>query len=137
MGEADRGGGRIVKEDSDRMKKDIAYLEYQISKTAPRNLVLILAAAAVIVVVGGFNIWLSSKYASASGHAFGDVFSGWLSGVSMTETYPGVYIKAMERFETGIIEIAISLLAVIQVARWHADRKRYVRILEYLGGKNG
>ncbi len=124
-------------EDANRMKEDIAYLEYQISKTAPRNLALILVAAAVIVVVGGFNVWLSSQYASSSGHAFRDVVSGWLNGVSTDKTYPGTYIKAVERFETGLIEMAISLLAVIQVGRWHADRKRYARILEYLTGKNG
>jgi hypothetical protein len=112
--------------------KDKKYLSgaprhlYLLSMTTLITVKLIFAAACI------HNLYLTKITGSIEGYGIADIASLWARGADLEETYSGVYVTAINRFESALIDLGIVAILAISVWITHALRQRKLRIVQTL-----
>jgi hypothetical protein len=91
--------------------------------------VAIGVSTVVSAVCGTLNLRLAHRYAQASGSSLAGLIK---DDVDIRRDYPGTYLKAQERFTTGVMELGVTILAlVVMIVSWIAMNWN-ARILEFI-----
>ena len=93
---------------------------------------IIVIAPIFLFVVGILNLHLASKIGSNEGYSLWALFQSWIEGINVNKQYSGLYLKAMERLETALLQFGLSLILSIMAYDYHKMRKMNARILETL-----
>jgi len=78
----------------------------------------------ILLVVGVLNLHLSSRLAHMAGLTMRELFDRSLAGIALSEQYSGSFLRAEERLQTGLMQIAFSMVFFIA---WPAVLKRMAR----------
>ena len=93
---------------------------------------MIVIAPIFLFVVGILNLYLASKIGSNEGYSLWALFQSWIEGINVNKQYSGLYLTAMERLETALLQFGLSLIFSITVYGHHKTRRMNARILETL-----
>ena len=92
---------------------------------------------AVVLAGGVINFVLSARYAEIAGVTMREVVDLSSHGFLVSEQYGGALVMAVDRFETGMVLIALDVLYVaMMVGAWNRYR-RDTRILTFIEEKRG
>jgi hypothetical protein len=93
---------------------------------------LLMIAPIFVLVAAIINLHNASRIASYEGYNLMHLFKGWINGIDVKATYSGLYLKAMERLTTALMEIGYSLILSIFAYGYHKRKKMDERIIETL-----
>lgn len=97
--------------------------------------ITLLAFALFLFVVGVINLVLCSRFAGLADTTMIEVIRGWFAGVDTSATYSGVYLKAMDRWVTGITELVLAGFLALAWVFARRDAMRNARILKFIEEK--
>jgi hypothetical protein len=63
----------------------------------------------LLLAVGIANLHLSSRFAHMAGLTMRELFDRSLAGITLSEQYSGTFLRAVERLQTGLMEIVFSV----------------------------
>ena len=92
----------------------------------------VIVAPIFLVIMGVLNLSLASRIGGNVGVELYQLFQGWIEGVDVTKQYYGMYVKAMERLTTALLQFGLAFVLSIVAYGYHRKRKMYARILETL-----
>ena len=92
----------------------------------------ILLAPIFLLIVAFLNLYAASKIGSYEGFNLTQLFISWLEGIDVEAQYSGMYLKAMERLMTALLQIGSALLFSIFAYSYRNRKKMDERILEAL-----
>jgi hypothetical protein len=117
-------------------EQDIKALRKSQSKAVRlTTLIMIPLMFAVMVVVGGINLYFCSRFSDMAGMSMVEVIRGWFAGIDTSAQYSGMYLKAMERWETSIMDFTVAGFAVLMFVVGRRASKRNARILRFIEEK--
>jgi hypothetical protein len=58
-----------------------------------------------LAIVAFINIHYCSRFAAAAGTNATEIIRSWIEGINTSSQYPGVYLKAMERWVTALTQL--------------------------------
>jgi hypothetical protein len=113
-------------------EKDVKTLtQYQ---TPAGKIAYWLFMIAPIFFLGGgiLNLYIASRIGSYEGYNLMNLFRDWINGIDVKATYSGLYLKAMERLTTALMEIGGSFIFLIFTYVHYQRKKMNERIIETL-----
>ncbi len=78
------------------------------------------------------NLKLASDIGNKDGYNLSQLFQSWVQGVNVSKQYSGIYLKALERLTTALLQFGVAIILFVAVYTYQAIRKRNMRILEKL-----
>ncbi|HPQ38847.1 MAG TPA: hypothetical protein PLV45_00610 [bacterium] len=108
-------------------KKELKYLRY---RTAVWPMYGFLAVSCLMLVCGTLNFVLVQRYAAMTAGTPGDIAGLWFEGIKADAIYEGIELKAITRFQTGLINIFMALFMGFLAYVWHSSIKTYRKILD-------
>jgi len=97
--------------------KDIMVLRRQTSRRTVLTIKIAIPAMILLNVIAGvLNLRLSSRFASLAGTTFRDVIAQWFAGIDVNGQYPGLFVKATERWTTSLMQFAVAIIFTIMIA---------------------
>ncbi|MCX6991866.1 MAG: hypothetical protein NT011_01860 [Kiritimatiellaeota bacterium] len=114
-------------------EKDLRVLRKRTSK-GTRIAVMIAFPVVIVfnVVAGIINFHLSARFASFVDLTFPQVIQKWFEGTSVTEQYTGIFLKAIERWTTGLIQITFAVFFAVLLISTLKRIARERRILAFI-----
>ncbi len=112
--------------------KDKKYLSgvsdglYLISMVTLITVTLIFSAAFI------HNLYLAKIIGSVEGYGLGDVANLWANGVELKESYSGIYVMAVNRFEMAFLDLGVVVILVMSLWANRTSRRRNKRIVQAL-----
>jgi len=82
------------------------------------------------------NFVLSSWIAEKLGLSFIQIIEKWIEGISISKEYSGIFLKAIERWETGLLELTVALFILLFFVFWLQQVRREKRILQFIEEHN-
>lgn len=67
----------------------------------------------LLIVAGCLNFMSAATFASHAGLNFPQLISEWFKGIDVTREYPGVLVKATERWVTGLMNLSLAALFAV------------------------
>jgi len=83
-------------------------------------------------LIGFLNLYIASRIGNKIGYNFLTLFQSWLKGVDMRSQYSGIYIKAMERLSTSLLQFGVAFIVLIFAYGYQKRCKMNQRIYETL-----
>ena len=111
---------------------DIKALRHYTTRSGKIANWMIVIAPIFLFVVGILNLYLAFKIGSNEGYSLWTLFQSWIEGINVNKQYSGLYLKAMERLGTALLQFGFSLILSIMVYGYHKTRRMNARILETL-----
>lgn len=88
-------------------EQDIKALQKSQSKVVRLTTLIMIPLLVVLQVMCGVGyLYLCSRFSHRAGMSMFEVIKGWFSGIDVSQTYAGMYLKVLDRWEAGIIELA-------------------------------
>ena len=117
--------------------KDIECLRVQTSKVTRFGICIVMPLFSLITTIAGLlNLYYCSRFAELARMNMAEVIRTWFNGIDVTASYSGILLKALERWETAIIEFAAGgVVAALCVIGWRTNNL-FGRILESIEHKN-
>ena len=113
-------------------EKDIKALSLYHTRSGKIANWAILVAPIFFLIVAFLNLYAASKIGSYEGFNLIQLFISWIEGIDIKAQYSGMYLKAMERLTTGLLQIGFALIFSIFAYFYHNRKKLDERILESL-----
>jgi hypothetical protein len=83
-------------------------------------------------VCGALNLIIAHRYAQESGTSLAGLFRDDTAGFDIDRTYPGTYVRALDRYTGGLLELMLVPYFLLQgITSWFL-MNRNVRILKTL-----
>jgi hypothetical protein len=114
-------------------EKDIRDLRKRTSRLA--CVVPMIAIPLVIVmnlVVAIINFTLSARIAETLGLSFIQIIEKWIEGISVSKEYSGIFLKAVERWEIGLLQLIVAFFILLLFVFWLHRVGREKRILQFI-----
>ena len=93
---------------------------------------IFIGAPILFFVIGILNLKLASVIGSKNGYDLNMLFHDWIQGVDVNKQYSGIYLKAMERLTTALLQFGGALIFTVAVYANQILIKRNKRILDTL-----
>ncbi|MFA5177576.1 MAG: hypothetical protein WC440_05480 [Candidatus Omnitrophota bacterium] len=118
-------------------EKDIKFLRKRTSRLACVVPAIFFPLAIVInLVVAIMNFTLSARIAKILGLSFIQIIEKWIEGISVSKEYSGIFLKAIERWETGLLQLTVALFILLFFVIWLKQVGREKRILKFIEEHN-
>ena len=112
-------------------EKDIRALRMNSSKKwRIIRFIVFFFATALMIVVGMFNLYFCSRYSDLGGVSMRSVIRDWFAGVDTTAQYSGLYLKAVQRWTTAILQFSSAGIIMLLDALSRGAANRDARILK-------
>jgi hypothetical protein len=111
---------------------DIKHLKRSQTRSAKIGIWLLPAVACVLIVGGGLNIHVGSKFAAMQAVGFGELFRLWFQGIQIDAQYSGVFLMAVTRFQMGITGFVYGVLVAVFSYFYGKSVQRNRRILKFM-----
>jgi len=98
-------------------------------------LIMIPLLVVFLIVAGGVNLYFCSRFSDMAGMSMAEVVRGWLAGIDISKEYSGTYLRALERWETSIIQFAMAGFGGVMFVVARRTSKRNARILRLIEQK--
>lgn len=89
-----------------------------------------------LIAVGTINLYFCARLSDMAGMSMTEVIRGWFAGIDPSAHYSGSYIKAQERWVTGITQFALAGIGAIMFAVRRRAAKRDEHILRFIEEKS-
>jgi len=109
--------------------KDIQVLRRHESRSGRIANSAVVIAPVFSVVMGALNLHLASRIGSIAGVDLVQLFQSWIEGVDVNSQYSGLYLKAMGRLTTAVLQFGFAIILAIIAYGYHTRRKMDARIL--------
>ncbi len=84
------------------------------------------------LVVGIINLRFSAVIAGFENATLRDIWDGWIRGIDINATYSGVYLKALERMNLGLVNLGFALCFLFLSYGFMKANARNRRILSHI-----
>lgn len=115
-------------------EEDIRYLRKLEKPTNTFLMRWLPPIAMVLLIAGGIvNQWLAVRFAAIDGLSFTTFLQQWFNGIDVHKLYSGVYLKALERWDTALLQFGLALGFLLPL--WIFNRieiRRKKRILRFI-----
>jgi hypothetical protein len=108
---------------------DLKWLRAGTARSARRSETILGIAAVLYLCLGGFFLWLASRWAHLAGLTFREAWLGWWNGLSSDQDYSGVYLKTLKQFDGVAIALLFTATFVVLRIALQADHRRRARLL--------
>ena len=116
---------------------DIKALRKSQSKAVRITTLTTIPFAFVFMIVSGcVNLHLCARFSSMAGISMAEVIRGWFAGIDISKEYSGIYLTALERWETSILQFAMAGFAAIMFVVARRTSKRNARLLRFIEEKD-
>ncbi|MDD5679259.1 MAG: hypothetical protein PHW60_14905 [Kiritimatiellae bacterium] len=120
----------------DKMKlpeKDIRDLRKRTSRLACVVPMIVIPLVIVMnLAVAIINFTLSARIAETLGLSFIQIIEKWIEGISVSKEYSGIFLKAVERWETGLLQLTVAFFILLFFVFWLQRVGREKRILQFI-----
>ena len=113
-------------------EKDIKRLKYFNTRFAKIVFYGLLFFPIFLLIMGGLNLHLASKFGKYAGYSLGDLFKSWIEGIDIHKQYSGFYIKALERLEASLTDFMFSIIFLCGPVIFVKSKKINERLLNTL-----
>jgi fumarate reductase subunit D len=113
-------------------ENDIKALRLHETRSGKIVNVAVIVAPIFLVIMGVLNLGLASRIGGNVGVELYQLFQSWIEGVDVTKQYHGMYVKAMERLTTALLQFGLAFVLSIVAYCYHRKKKMYARILKTL-----
>ncbi len=79
-----------------------------------------------------FNLYLASRIGNNAGYDLIHLTQTWVQGVEINNQYSGMFLAAIQRLETAILQLSFTVIFAILAYAYHKRRRMDLRILETL-----
>jgi hypothetical protein len=93
---------------------------------------IFICAPILFFVVGILNLKLASIIGNKNGYTLNILFHDWIQGVDVNKQYSGIYLKAMERLTTALLQFGGAIILTAALYTNQILKKRNKRILDTL-----
>ena len=90
----------------------------------------------IFVVVGVINLHFCSRFAELAGMNMAEIIRSWFHGIDISAQYSGKFLKALERWDTAIIEFSVPGIMALMTVSARQAMKRNARILKFIEEKS-
>jgi predicted membrane-bound mannosyltransferase len=117
-------------------EEDVKALRKAQSKAARlMGLIMIPLFVGLLVVCGVINLYFCSRFAHGAGMSMAEFIRSWFSDIDVSQTYAGMYVKALEVWGNAIIELTVAGLGAFMFVIARKVAKRNARILKFIEDK--
>lgn len=117
-------------------EKDIKALRMNSSKRwRIFRLIVFFFLTALMVVAGVINLHYCSRFSDLAGVSMRSVIQDWFAGVDTSAQYSGLYLKAIDRWTTAILQFSAAGIFVLMYAVSRGAANRDARILKFIEEK--
>lgn len=114
-------------------EKDLRWLRAGASSKRRRiSTLLILFSIVSFLALSGVHLWIAAGWAHLAGLTFNQAWSEWLTGISPDKHYSGLYLKAMEQFDTWAFGMIFVVVFMVTWLLTDIDYRRRARILTWI-----
>jgi hypothetical protein len=113
-------------------EKDLKTLSSYQTRSGKITSWAIVIAPIFFLIVAFFNLYAASKIGSYEGFNLTQLFKSWIEGIDVRVQYSGIYLKAMERLTTALLQIGFALILSLFAYSYNKRKKMDERILEAL-----
>ena len=114
-------------------EKDMRRLRRSASRRNRAVLIVGLSLMSLVLgVCGTLNLIRAHRYAQACGTTLAGLIRDDTAGFDIDRVYPGTYVRALDRYAGGMLELAVVLCLVVQAVCSWALLNRNARILNAL-----
>ena len=113
-------------------KNDVRALRLHESRSGKIVNMVIIVAPIFLAIMGILNISLAARIGSDLEVELYQLFNSWIDGVDVSKQYNGMYIPAMGRLSTALLQFGLAFFLSIVAYGHHRKMKMYARILATL-----